>query len=151
MCATWAPEQKPESSGTVMNADNSCHAIVPKNDNVHNSGLRAPNTLNEAAISLALQTMLSGTHHVNTLERCDKCWRRPVTQNSDGNARCVNHVHMPQNMAGHGYPTTPHKWLWLVPRCDKYLSAIKYVKPSARLLSIFTNIQSQGLNSSQLS
>ena len=52
-----------------MNADNSCHAIVPKNDNVHNSGLRAPNTLNEAAISLALQTMLSGMHHVNALER----------------------------------------------------------------------------------
>ena len=70
---------------------------------------------------------------------------------SVGNARCVNHVHMPQNMAGHGYPTTPHKWLWLVPSCDKYLSAIKYVKPSARLLSIFTNIRSQGLNSSQLS
>ena len=52
-----------------MNADNSCHVIVPKNDNVHNSSLRAPNTLNEAAISLALQMMLSRTHHVNALER----------------------------------------------------------------------------------
>ena len=45
--------------------------------------------------------------------------------NSVGNARCVKHVHMPQNMAGHGYPTTPHRWLWLVPMCDKYLSAIR--------------------------